>query len=312
MVTILEAKDFIETTEGLLFAVVDHRIEDGKALCFLRYAKDREGRWKKQATGDANTLLDRHYPDYLHYSRILDADLHAVAVSRIVRHHQPRQRLQEIMRKRNPDPVERDLSELCRLFQLHGLEISRAGVTGSLLAGVQGESSDIDLICYGRDLFHQCRAIVRDLIDQGELQYLKDSDWFDAYRRRDCSLNYEDYVWHERRKFNKALFNGRKFDLNLIDAGTVLDSANLRKCGAITLQCRIVDDNRSFDYPAVYKIEHKTIDAIVCFTATYNGQAVDGEFVEVSGILEQTENGYQIVVGSTREAHGEYIKVIDA
>jgi predicted nucleotidyltransferase len=31
------AKDFIETAEGLIFAVVERGVEDGKALCFLRY-----------------------------------------------------------------------------------------------------------------------------------------------------------------------------------------------------------------------------------------------------------------------------------
>jgi predicted nucleotidyltransferase len=305
------AKDFIETAEGLIFAVVDHRLEDGKALCFLRYVKDGEG-WKKYTTADANALLNRHYPGYLHYSRTLDANLHAVKVSRIVRHHQPRQRLQEIISEYQPDSVERDLIDLYRLFQQQDLDITQIGVTGSLLVGAQQADSDIDLVCYGREAFHQCRAIITDLIVNGRLQALHGRDWLESYRRRDCSLSYEDYVWHERRKFNKALINGRKFDLNLIESGDATHPVNNRKCGAVTLQCRIIDDSRGFDYPAVYKIEHETIDAIVCFTATYTGQAFIGETVEVSGMLEQTEQGRQIVVGSTREAHGEYIKVIDA
>ena len=305
------AKDFIETAEGLLFAVVDPRLEDGKVLCFLRYVKDGV-RWKKQDTADANALLNRYYPDYLHTSMTLDANLHAVEISRIVRHHQPRQRLQELMHQPQRDPLEQDLVDLCRLFRQHGLDLTQTGVTGSLLVGAQQEGSDIDLVCYGRDVFHRCRAIVRDLIGSGRLQDLRDSDWLESYRRRDCSLSYEDYVWHERRKFNKALINGRKFDLNLIEASVDAHPAMYRKCGAVTLQCRILDDSHGFDYPAVYKIEHETIAAIVCFTATYTGQAVNGETVEVSGILEQSEQGSHIVVGSTREAHGEYIKVIDA
>jgi hypothetical protein len=73
----------------------------------------------------------------------------------------------------------------------------------------------------------------------------------------------------------------------------------------------VVDDARAFDYPAEFKIDHKEISSIVSFTATYTGQAVSGEVVEVSGVLEQSEQGVKrIVVGSSREAHGEYIKVI--
>jgi len=79
------------------------------------------------------------------------------------------------------------------------------------------------------------------------------------------------------------------------------------------LLCRIVDDTYAFDYPAVYQIDHETIGAIVCFTATYAGQAVTGEIVEVSGMLEEAELGVRhIVVGSSREAHGEHIRVVDA
>ena len=41
-------------------------------------------------------------------------------------------------------------------------------------------------------------------------------------------------------------------------------------------------------------------------------QVETGEWVEIRGMLEEAENGARrIVVGSSREARGEYIKVID-
>ncbi len=79
------------------------------------------------------------------------------------------------------------------------------------------------------------------------------------------------------------------------------------------MQCKITDATRAFDYPAEFKVDHEHIDTIVSFTATYTGQALGGETVEVSGLLEQMEQGSRrIVVGSSREAHGEYIKVIQS
>ncbi len=338
------AKDFIETAEGLIFAVVEQGLEDGKVLCFLRYVLESSG-WKKVATEQANQLLQQHYPDYLHYSPVLDAHLHAVAADRIVKHHQPKHRLQQIMQANRHDiardgvyaasqsgtgaaiardgvyaasqsgagaaAVERDLFRLCELFGQHGLELAQTGVTGSILVGVQNPDSDIDLVCYGREVFHQCRAITRKLIEHGHLQDLNDQDWRQSYQRRSCDLSFDDYVWHERRKGNKAVINGRKFDLNFIDSCASVGAVAYQKCGAITLQCRVIDDTRAFDYPAEFKIDHDEIGSIVSFTATYTGQAVSGEMVEVSGVLEQSEQGVQrIVVGSSREAHGEYIKVI--
>jgi predicted nucleotidyltransferase len=306
------SKDFIETAEGLIFAVVAQGTEHGKVLCFLRYVKDDPG-WKKVATEQANAFLEQYHPDYLHYSPILDAHLHAVAMNRIVKHHQPKQRLQQIMQENQQDAIERDLFQLCDLLQQHGLDLTQIGITGSILVGVQKQSSDIDLVCYGRAVFHQCRAITRELIEQGQLQDLNANDWQQSYERRSCDLSFADYVWHEQRKTNKAVINGRKFDLNFIDELQRFEVTSYQKCGAITLQCKVIDDTHAFDYPAEFKIDHEQFDAIVCFTATYTGQAIKGETVEVSGMAEQTRQGVKrIVVGSSREAHGEYIKVIHA
>ena len=290
--------------------MVDHTIEHGKVLCFLRYIKAKSS-WKKVATESANAYLKQHHPDYLHYSPVLDAQLHAVALNRIVKHHRPKQRLQQLMQASRHDAVERDLFRLCQLLQQGGLDLMHTGITGSILIGVQQQSSDIDLVCYGRAVFHQCRAITRDLIGQGLLQDLNEQDWQASYQRRSCELTYADYVWHERRKCNKAVINGRKFDLNFIDDTARTDAASYQKCGAVTLQCKIIDDSQGFDYPAEFKTDHEQFETIVSFTATYTGQAVKGEIVEVSGIVEQTQQGVKrIVVGSSREAHGEYIKVI--
>ena len=50
------SKDFIETAEGLRFAVVVNGIEQDKVLCFLRYMHTSEG-WLKVDTEQANELL---------------------------------------------------------------------------------------------------------------------------------------------------------------------------------------------------------------------------------------------------------------
>ena len=77
------------------------------------------------------------------------------------------------------------------------------------------------------------------------------------------------------------------------------------------MRAKILDDRYAFDYPAKFLIEHSDIKSIICFTATYNGQAKKGEWIEVSGQLEKSTQGEsQIVVGATREAKGEYIRVI--
>ena len=311
-------KDFVETDQGLCFAVVQsgvERCEDlEKVLGFLRYIKQRNesgGRWRKVSTHAANDYLAKNYPEYLHHSGTLDADLHGVEVSRIFRHHQPRMRLQEILGSPKRDTVEQDLYDLCQLYQHNGFDLAQLGVTGSLLIGAQQASSDIDLVFYGRDAFHKARAMTAALIERQQLAELAENDWQDAYARRSCDLGLEDYIWHERRKYNKALVNGRKFDLSLVAESSAANTIAYEKLGATKLQCKITEDRHSFDYPALYGLDHDTIKSAACFIATYTGQAVIGETVEIAGLLEHADDGSQrIVVGSSREAPGEYIKVI--
>ncbi len=311
-------KDFIETAEGLCFAVVQHGVEtcgnQEKVLCFLRYIKrqDSENRsWHKVSTESANAYLERHFPQYLYHSPVLDASLHGVGTGLITRHHRPRLRLQQIMASRQRDPVEQDLFDLCRLYQDNGLDLSLVGVTGSVLIGVQQSASDIDLVLYDRTLFHKARLLTQKLIECKQLSELEEQGWHESYARRSCALSLASYVWHERRKYNKALVNGRKFDLNLVVEPLDDNITQYKKCGAIVLQRKVTDDFYGFDYPALFTIDDKAVGSVVCFTATYTGQAVTGEMVEIAGLVEQAEDGRKrIVVGSSREAPGEFIKVV--
>ncbi|MCK5869420.1 hypothetical protein BMR07_07305 [Methylococcaceae bacterium CS1] len=305
-----QAKDFIQTKEGLVFAVVEQGLENGKVLCFLRYQKLGIS-WQKLATSQANQLLKIQYPQYLFYSQVKSANLHAVSVADISIHHQPRQRLQLLLAKPNPDKIEQDFIDLCQLFQEQGVKLNDLGVTGSLLLGAQNSNSDIDLVVYGRKSFYQLRELIRLLIVEDKLQQLDESAWLDSYQRRSCDLSYDDYVWHEQRKYNKALIQQRKFDLNLIERSAEQESISYQKQGAIIIRARVIDAQYAFDYPARFIIEHQDVAEVVCYTATYTGQAEQGEFIEVSGQLEVSSAGMtRILVGSTREAEGEYIKVV--
>jgi len=304
-------KDFIQTTEGLVFAVVAQGLEQGKVLCFLRYVRQGSS-WRKLDTQKANQLLSEHYPQYLFYSQVKSAALHAVNVQSIVIHHQPKQRLQDLLTKKNPDIIEQDLLDLCRILLVQGIDLKDVGITGSLLIGAQKLSSDIDLVVYGREKFHQLRGLIKQLIQQGQLQQLAEQDWLESYQRRQCDLSYADYVWHEQRKYNKALISHRKFDLNLLELSSEAESSSYQKKGMGLIQATVLDAQYGFDYPARFLIEHEQASEVVCYTATYTGQAEQGERIEVSGQWEISSTGQaRILVGSSREAEGEYIKVLE-
>lgn len=305
-----KAKDFIETAQGLLFAVVAHGTEQGRVRCFLRYVRTGT-QWQKVNTAQANALLGRDYPQYVFASSELAALVHGVDTTAICQHYAPQARLQTLLHSPPRDAVENDVLALMLLLQQRGVNSLHWGVTGSILPRVHHAQSDIDLVCYSLSEFARVRAALGQLIAAQLLSPLSLSDWQRSYQRRACALSCAEYIWHEQRKQNKCLIHGRKVDISCVSAPEPVK--HYQKLAAIVLQARVTDASLAFAYPAQWSIAHARIKTVVCFTATYTGQARDGELIEAAGLVEQSADGTQrLVVGSSREAAGEYIKVIDA
>ena len=300
-------RDFIETNEGLFFAVVDGIVEEGKVLSLLRY-----GPYGKLKTDAANALLRESHPGYLYHSIRLDVDIHAVPIRSILRHHQPRKRVRDLLAHPPRDAIEAKLLNLLKLLMDDALPPDIFGVTGSLLIGRQTELSDIDLVIYGRENFLRALAKVRKLVKAGLLDELDTVAWRNAYDRRGCELSFEEYHWHAQRKGNMGVIEGTKFDLALGDEDTANQSlANWVKTGKAMIKARVLDDAYAFDQPARYAIDHPEIAEVLSFTQTYAGQAKTGETIEAAGNVEASEGGCKrLVVGSSREALGEFIRVV--
>ena len=77
--------------------------------------------------------------------------------------------------------------------------------------------------------------------------------------------------------------------------------------GKMTIGATVTDASLSFDNPAVYEVEHESVSRVLSFTHTYSGQARAGESIEACGICERHGTELWLVVGTTREARGEYI-----
>jgi predicted nucleotidyltransferase len=305
-------KDFIETAEGLIFAVVSYQAQDGKVGCFLRYVRKGNG-WRKVATDEANALLQKNYPQYLYHSQQFDADFHAILPEEIVVHHKPEVRLQTLLHTAPHDELEQKLHQLIAVLVQGDNNCDFLGLTGSMLLGQQTAMSDIDLVVYGREAFHQVRADVQQAVAEGLLSLLDDALMLDNFERRSGALELEDFSWHENRKFNKAVIQGSKFDIGMVCLEDIVESElrQYEKLGNKTVRAKVIDDALAFDFPAKYVIDNDLISEVVVYTHTYVGQAQLGEKIEVSGSVERemATGECRLIVGSSREAAGEYIKV---
>jgi predicted nucleotidyltransferase len=183
------------------------------------------------------------------------------------------------------------------------------GCTGSFLCGLETESSDIDLVVYGKTWFTAQRQL-RTMITEGIINDLSPQMWKRVYTKRLPAIPFDVFVLHEQRKWNRGEIEGTYFDLlytrsygdlgNVpVDRGTVID----RRC----IQALVIDDSLAFDSPAVYEVEHEEIHRVLSFTHTYSGQVVRGEILEAKGVCEAHNDEKWLVVGTSRIAPNEYI-----
>ena len=292
---------------------MSYQAQDGKVGCFLRYVR-QGSECRKVTTNEANSLIEKSYPQYLYHSQQFDAYFHAVKPTAIINHHLPELALQKLIHSLPNDELEEKLQELIAILRQGNINDKFLGITGSVLLAQQAETSDIDIVAYGRDAFHQLRKVVQQEVSNGKLSLLDNDMMRNNFERRAGELSFEEFAWHENRKFNKAVVNGSKFDIGMVCIKEDTIESNLRefeKRGRITLRAKVTDDALAFDFPARYIIENKLISEVVVFTNTYVGQAQLGESIEVSGTVEceiSTEK-CRLIVGSSREAVGEYIKV---
>ncbi|HPP76796.1 MAG TPA: DNA polymerase subunit beta, partial [Methanospirillum sp.] len=116
---------------------------------------------------------------------------------------------------------------------------------------------------------------------------------------------------HEKRKLNRGQVDGTYFDLLYTRAYHDLPGFTMKKgevLGKRVIEAIVTDDQFAFDSPAIYEIDHPDISRILSFTHTYTGQASAGEQIQAQGIVEQHGNEQWLVVGTTREAKGEFIR----
>ncbi len=296
----IRLRDFIEDRDGWIYAVSTYDNAD-KIGCVLRYVPDADGervhasgtRYKKYDFEDAYAFIAQHKPQYT-------ALLQRIPYSDVKRVMKPDLELPQIARQH---------PRVQKLIDLFSLPSGTIGCTGSLLCGLENNASDIDMVVYGRHWF-TAQALVRQGVRDGKVDGLSSEMWKKVYDKRKPEISYEEFVLHEQRKWNRGQIEGTYFDILYTRSYDELKSVHPGKgivIGKQTIEAKVINASLSFDNPAIYEIEHESVSRVLSFTHTYSGQALAGETIEACGICEQHGNERWLVVGTTREAKGEYI-----
>lgn len=324
----MRIRDFIETKEKLIFAVTSYYHPSDKYLAFLRYCPSESGRrrgketFKKIAsTQESFEFLEKNFPEHLFFSEATNSRLHCVPKEKVSKIYYPPERLEEIYEKPG-DALEQKVIALSELFS--EIPRNKKGVSGSILLNLHEKNSDIDFVVYGIKNYENAREILRQLFEENKIRPLSEEEWLEVYAKRfprHKTLSFKEFLRHEQRKFHKGVIEGTIFDILLVrdfdEIKEKYSDKKFRRFEKVKIRCRVTDASLAFDSPAIYEVacEDERIKEVASFTHTYAGQTFEGEEIEVCGFLEEVtgkENYLRVVVGTTREAEGEYIKVVKA
>lgn len=296
-------RDFLQTVDGWIFSVVDYHHPQG-IRSILRYVPDPEGertaegvRYRKLDFDDAYAFLRREKPDYVQ-------DVHVVPEEDVLRLYKPEIELPKVARR------DGRVGEIVSVLRDGGVTREKMGITGSILVGLDGPGSDIDFLVYGSDWWRARDVIARAKGEGGRIRELDEATWDKIYLKRVPEIGRDEFVLHEQRKGNRGLVDGTYFDLLFTRDWDQIGPPPPpgKKAGRRKIQGRVLDAEFAFDNPAVFEIDHDEISLILCYTHTYAGQALPGERIEACGVVEETEEGRRLVVGTSREAKGEWIR----
>jgi len=298
----IRLRDFVMTADNCIYAVSGYENEK-RAECILRYVPTENGdrvsaingvRYRKYDFGEAFEWVKEHKPQYLDL-------VHRVPLEDIVRVLKPEEQA-PVIAQRN--------ARAGRLFSLFNLPPGTYGSTGSLVAGLENAASDIDMVVYGSEWFKAREKLIK-LTEEGKIPKMSEEMWRKVYTKRKPDISFDDFVLHESRKYNRGEFEGTYFDLLYSRGYDNLHSVPPitlgKKTHKTTIEAKVIDASLAFDSPGIYKVDHEEIDYVFSFTHTYIGQAFTGETIEAQGVIEEHGNQKWLIVGTTREAHGEYI-----
>lgn len=293
-------RDFLESRDGWIFSVVDYIHTDG-VRSLLRYIPDESGeriargiRYRKLDFDEAFDFLRARRPDYVR-------DVHVVPFDDVSRFFRP---ADELPRVRAED--ER-VGRIVDILEEYGVPERCIGITGSMLLGLHSRSSDIDLVVYG-SAWWKARDAIADAKRNGSIQEIDSATWMKIYMKRKPSIPFDEFVAHEMRKGNRGMIDGTYFDLLFTRDWDEIEPVPVGKpLRRMRIVAEVIDARYAFDSPGIFRLDHE-IGEILCYSHTYAGQAFEGEMIEASGVIEETPNGLRMVVGTTREAKGEWIR----
>jgi len=312
---------YIETVEGLFFAVKGVHHPPSITIAYLRYMPDLKGGRMRDGIrytrlydlGHTEDILKQDYPHYLNHIEEKSLILQSVPNNQISRIFDPREKLKEITE--NPESsLHGTIVKLAESLRKKGVSSEAIGVSGSVLIDLAEPGSDVDIIVYGME---EGRKTFKSLI---ELR--RETNWVTAYdemnvgdvvrsRWGDSGLDLNRLDSLEIKKVLHGRVDGRDYFFRLLRLPHEVEAEeNSRPLGIVRLRATITDAEGAIYSPCNYGIEdgeyldtcgYPIASELLSYRGKFTEQAKEGDIVEARGTLEETvingERSFRVVLG---------------
>jgi len=312
---------YLETHEGLLFAVKGlHHPRDG-VIAYLRYIPDDHGdrirggkRYRRVYDLDETTeYLEEHHPQYLRWMKEKGIRVQFVPHSQIRRIYDPRERLREVV-KHPEERIESLVKQFAEALRDEGIPLRDIGLTGSLLIGLRIAESDIDLVIYGRQSGLKAYGALRRLRERGLLSELPPDEALKVAEMRwgGTGLDLHRLAELERAKLLHGLIGGVPYYVRLVPNPHEFEAPDpSRPIGEATIRGVVVDDALSIYTPCRYgvkaEVEGERVEELVSYRGRFTEQVWRGEQFEARGILEEVHSLKGVYHRLMMRRRGDYL-----
>lgn len=322
--------DLIKTKSNVVFDVKGAVHPKDKIIAFPRFIPQPEGTRKgKDATyGKVYSLSDRfkylqeNHPDLIVFDPVFGETLCEVPTEQIAEHYQPTEKLAALRTSKHITALENKALQLATaLKEKANIPWSSIGISGSIMAGLTTEKSDIDPLVYGTQNCRKAYAALQELLQDENSQfkpYTKQElqTLFD-FRSKDTQMSFEDFVSTESRKAFQGMFINTDFFVRFVKDYDEIDEQYGDVCyknsGYTKIVADIADASDALFTPCTYKLRDvqvvdgprlEQITEISSFRGRFCQQATVGETIEAQGKIELvTDNKnktghYRLILGN--------------
>jgi len=322
--------DLIKTKSNVVFDVKGLVHPESKIIAFPRFIPSPQGTrhskdnnyGKVYSLGDRFKYLQENHPDLIVFDPVFGEKLCEVPIAEVAEHYQPAEKLASLRSFKHLTVLE---SKAVRLAETLKKEAnspwSSIGISGSIMAALTTEKSDIDPIVYGVETCRKAYAALQKLLEDEESGFKPYSqaelrELFD-FRSKDTQMSFEDFVIVESRKAFQGKFMGTDYFFRFVkDWNEIKEQYGdvcFKNSGYAKITATISDCKDSLFTPCTYKLESvKVVEGpkleptqeVVSFRGRFCEQAANGEAIEAQGKVElvtNKKNGnefYRLILGN--------------